>query len=81
VQYKKERKNGKDRIRDKLRGAKLAIYEIADNGDITVRDFSSRFILLKKHIYRFFIMKKICNRVFDEKNCNFLQKFSIAILN
>ena len=78
---KKRGKNSKDRIRDKLRGVKLAIYEIADNGDITVRDFSSRFILLKKHIYRFFIMKKISNQVSDEKNCNFLQKFSIAILN
>jgi len=26
-------------------GRILAIYEIADNGDITVRDFSSRLIL------------------------------------
>ena len=26
-------------------GQILAIYEIADNGDIAVRDFSSRFIL------------------------------------
>ena len=26
-------------------GRSLAIYEIADNGDITVRDFSSRLIL------------------------------------
>ena len=26
-------------------GLKIAIYEIADNGDITVRDFSSRLIL------------------------------------
>ncbi len=26
-------------------GQILAIYEIADNGDITVRDFSSRLIL------------------------------------
>ena len=26
-------------------GQILAIYEIADNGDIAVRDFSSRFVL------------------------------------